>query len=412
MSNIVPLRAGQAPAIFANRANLPDMNKATQQGLQAGFAVIGTKGRNWRIKYRGEEELIMDGRNPVPSLDVVIVGVSPFVSKNYYEKGFEQDSAEAPDCFSVNGVTPDASAAHKQSPTCAVCPKNLMGSKISDAGKKVKACQDNRRISVVPLGDILNESYGGPMMLRLPYMSLGNLAKYGTEMQRYDAQPFMVGTRLSFDLDVTYQLLEFEALGWLTEEQATMVAKVMEDPLIERMLETEVVEATHDAAAAQAASTSALAGGRPAAAFTPAASTPAATPTPPAPTAATPTAATIDYAAIQAKAQAQVQAQAQAEAAALAEAVAAAEAQALAQAQQAQAQAHAQMQQAQAQMQTPPKKSPGSAFTTGGPAVGPTAASTAPAAIAAVAAAKAAPAQGVPYAPDDLDAAVDDLLAS
>lgn len=406
-SNIVPLRAGQAPYVFANRANLPDMNKQMGQGLAPGFAVIGTKGRNWRIKYRGEEELVMDGRNPVPSLDVVIVGVSPFVSKTYYIKGFEQDSAEAPDCFSVNGITPDVSAKVKQCATCAACQKNEMGSKISDAGKKVKACQDNRRIAVVPLGDINNESYGGPMMLKLPYKSLAKLRAYGAEMTKFDAQPFMVGTRLSFDLDVTYQLLNFEALGWLTEDQATQVAKVMTDPLIPQMLETDAAEAQAAPVAEPATPVSALAGGRPASAFV-AAQTQAPiqedvqsevkAPTP---------APTIDYAAIQAETEAKMRAEAEARMRAeiearvraeMADEVAKAEAQTVAH------QPEAPVTQAPV---TAPKKT-GSAFATGTKAA---VNGTAPPAQAAPAVPAQAQAQ-VPYASDELDAAVDDLLAS
>jgi hypothetical protein len=278
MNNIVPLRAGQMPAIFQGRANLPDMAKATGQGLAAAFCVIGYKGKNWRLKYRGEDVLVKDDKGvPLPSLPVIIVGVSPAISKQWYDKKYAEGDNEAPDCFSINGIAPDPASPKIQSPSCAACPQNVWGSRINDNGKKAKSCQDSRRIAVVPLGDIENEGYGGPMMLRVPPMSLANLAKFGTDVQRFGAQPFMVATELGFDYDVAYPLIKFTALGWLDEAQAVAVAKAMEDPLIERMLETEAVEATAD----PVGEASALSSGGPAQAFTgatPAVQTPAPTP--------------------------------------------------------------------------------------------------------------------------------------
>lgn len=263
MNNIVPLRAGSMPAVFASRANLPDMNAAMQQGLQAAFAVIGYKGRNWRVKYRGEDELLKDERGvPVPQLPVVIVGVNPNISKQFYDKRYAEGDNEAPDCFSHDGIKPDPASPKLQCATCAACPQNAWGSRVNESGKKIKACADSRRIAVVPLGDIENESYGGPMLLRVPPMSLANLSKYGTDLARYGGTPFSVGTALAFDYDVAYPLITFQALGWLDEDQATRVLKVLDDPLVARILELEPPEAV-----AETQAESALAGGGPAAAF-------------------------------------------------------------------------------------------------------------------------------------------------
>lgn len=374
MNNIVPLRSGQMPAVFANRANLPDMNAAAQAGLAAAFAVIGYKGRNWRIKYRGEDELLMDARRvPIPTLDVVIVGLSPAISKQFYDRRYTEGDNEAPDCFSIDGIKPDRASPKLQCASCAACPQNVWGSRTTDAGKKAKACQDSRRIAVVPLGDIANDGYGGPMMLRVPPMSLANLAKFTTEIGRFGAQPFMIQTQLSFDYDVAYPLIHFSALGWLDEAQAVGVAQAMENPLIERMLETEVVEAQADPAADQ----NALAGGRPAGAFAQQS---------PAPDPAIAQAAADRQAAELAASRAQAQA----------------------------AQQQAQAAQQQAQVQGPVKKG-ASAFTTAqSTPAGPVAVAE-PVAKVVSAALDAMPAQGtqvLQQAPSDMDAAIDDLLAS
>ncbi len=274
MNAIVPLQAGRPPALFSQRKS--SLNAAAQANIQASFAVIGYKGRNWRIKFRGEDQLLRDERNiPYPNLDVVIVGVSEGISKQFYEKKFTEGDDAAPDCFSVNGVTPDVASPKKQCTTCGVCPHNQWGSRVTEAGKKGKACQDSRRIAVVPLGDPENEGYGGPMLLRLPPMSLSNFANYGQLLERKGAGMEFVGTRLGFDYDVAYPRITFEAIGWLDDEQAAAIVGpdgnggIMSNPLIERMLQEAVDEVTHDpaSAAAQPAAADPLASGGPARAF-------------------------------------------------------------------------------------------------------------------------------------------------
>jgi len=248
-SALTTLPAGAVPAAFAGFAG-PNMNAAAQQGLLPSFAVIGFKGSNWRLKYRGDEILVKDARGlPEQALDVVIVGISPNISKQWYEKKFTEGDDTAPDCFSINGIHPDPASPKKQCDTCAVCPQNLWGSRITEAGKKAKNCQDSRRLAVVPSADILNADFGGPMMLRLPPTSLAGLAAFAKELNRFGAQPFMVKCQLSFDTSVAYPLINFKATGWITEdEQAEQIKQVLADPQIERMLQEEVTEATHDPA--------------------------------------------------------------------------------------------------------------------------------------------------------------------
>ena len=266
MSNeLTVLKTGAMPSVFASRANLPNMAAAAQANLAASYAIIGYKGRNWRLKHRGEEELLMHGGVPIPTLSVVVVGVAAAISKQFYDKKYSEGDDASPDCFSNNGITPDLASSKKQCTTCAACPQNVWGSRITENGKRAKACQDSRRVAVVPRGDIENEGYGGPMLLRLPPMSLNGFAKYGRDIQRFGAEPFMVGTTIGFDYDVAYPLITFSAEGWLSDEEATLVAKVLDDPLIPQML-NEAVPAGDDAAPAKETA-QALAGGTPAASF-------------------------------------------------------------------------------------------------------------------------------------------------
>jgi hypothetical protein len=265
MGDLVSLDAARPPAIMAARPS--SSLAAAQAGVQASFAVVGFKGRNWRLKHRGDETLLMNADNaPLPHLDVVIVGVSSAIAKQWYKKKYSEGDDGAPDCFSVDGVKPDVSSPEKQRETCAVCPRNAWGSRITEDGKKAKECQDSRRLAVVPLGDIENESYGGPMLLRLPPTSIANFANYASLLQRKGVPGFeFVATRIGFDYDVAYPKITFTAVGWLNDEQATTTLKVLEDPQIERMLQEAVEEATHDPAGAETAPDPLAQGGPPAA---------------------------------------------------------------------------------------------------------------------------------------------------
>jgi hypothetical protein len=268
MNALTPLRGGTIPAAFQSRTNLPDMTGAMQAGLSAGFAVIGYRGKTWRIKFRGEDKPILDGAGrAMNDLNVVIVGVSDKISKQWYAKRYNEGDNEAPDCFSINGEHPDPASPHKQCDSCAACPQNIWGSRITEQNKKAKACQDSKRLAIVPWGDHHNTEYGGPMLLRLPPMSLANLSRYASELKRYGGQPFMAATRLSFDLDKAHPLIKFEAIGWLTDEEAIEINEVLDDPQIDRILHSELETTADPEGEEQVAS--ALAGSAPASTFIP-----------------------------------------------------------------------------------------------------------------------------------------------
>jgi len=229
MSNVIPFQRGGMPAVFANR-NFPDMNAAAKAGLAPSFAVIGYKGRNWRLKYAGETELLKEPNGaPVATLDVVIVGISSAISKIFYLKKYQEGDDQAPDCWSTDGIKPDAAAPKKQSVACGNCEQAKWGSRVTDAGKKAKNCQDSRRLVVVPADDVENDGYGGPMLLRLPPMSLANLAAYTRELEKYGAQPYAVRTVLGFNYDVSYPEITFQTTGWLDDDTAVQVADMIQN---------------------------------------------------------------------------------------------------------------------------------------------------------------------------------------
>ena len=229
------------PPALRNRQST--LLSAAKAGIQGGFAVLGYRGRTWRIKFRGTEQVVRGENNKaLPELPIVIIGIAEGISKQYYEKSYSEGDDAAPDCFSVDGVRPDAQAQRKQNELCATCRHNQWGSRITEAGKRAKSCQDMRRLAVVPVGDLQNEGFGGPMMLRIPPMSLNNLAQYADFLGRKGTSFEYVATRISLDDTVAYPRIMFEAIDYLDDAQLDMVigqdgvSGLCADPLIGRIL--------------------------------------------------------------------------------------------------------------------------------------------------------------------------------
>ena len=255
-SNVTIFDAGgRPPAIFHGRQGM-ELNAAAQANVAASFPVISIKGRAFKIKFRGEEEMVMDPvqpQSPASGLEVVIVGISPHISKQYFAGAYVEGADKAPDCFSIKGDKPETGVRLKQNDLCATCQHNKWGSRVTASGGKGKVCQDSRRVAVVPAGDINSED--GPMLLRIPPVTLNSLAQYSSSLSRRGAPIESVVTRISFDYNVAYPLLTFTALRWLTDEQALAVVGpngddgVMSHPTIDRILYENTVVAASDTSA-------------------------------------------------------------------------------------------------------------------------------------------------------------------
>lgn len=234
MNAIVPANFGPVSNRFAGRK----VENELAAGVAASFAVISFRGKVWRIKYRGEERDIMrpDGDGPAHSIEAVIVKSSTTISKIFYKDGYKEGSTESPDCFSTNGQVPDAGSKNKQANTCAACPMNAWGSRVTPAGKPGKACSDSKRVVVVPLNDIDNEVFGGPMLLRIPAASLQDAATYATTIGQIGYPLEAVGTRIAFDTKEAYPKLLFSAIRPLSDAEADKILALREDPRVGRIL--------------------------------------------------------------------------------------------------------------------------------------------------------------------------------
>jgi hypothetical protein len=236
------------PADLSDIFGADDVTNDLSDGVTGGFAVISIRGSKWRIKRAGEEEPILnaDG-DPIPSMEVVLVKSAPSISRTYYKDQYVEGSDAEPDCTSIDGIAPDAGCANPQAKTCAACPQSRWGSRITDNGKKAQACSQTRRVAIVPAGDIPNEVYGGPMMLRVPPASLNDLAVYGKRLGQKGIDYRKIVTRLGFDVNTAFPKLTFKAVRKLEEDELREVAAhIVEGTVLERILEMPLEESTDE----------------------------------------------------------------------------------------------------------------------------------------------------------------------
>lgn len=207
-------------------------------GIVTGFGVIGIKGKVFRIKSAGAESIIENPEtgDPASSIEMVVIKASSTLSKTFYANGYQDGSSLAPDCWSSNAQTPDANVPEPQCNSCVACPHNAFGSRITENGKKGKACSDTKRLAVVPLNDLENEALGGPMLLRVPAASLKELTAYQNGLKQNKYPYFGVGTRISFDFKEAYPKLTFRPIRLLKDEEAMSVLALRDDPRVVRIL--------------------------------------------------------------------------------------------------------------------------------------------------------------------------------
>jgi len=221
MVSLPPPNYGQLSSKFGDALD----DNAMAGGVTAGYPILRIKGKVWTITRAGAEPHVLmrpDNDGPRNSVELVLLAASQHLSKVYYEQ-YEDGAAKPPECFSHNGIVPHPSSTKKQNVNCASCPQNQWGSRITAAGKPGKACRDSKRIAVSPLGDIRNETFGGPMLLRVPADSLTEFKNYSQQMRSMGFPYFTVGTKISFDPNQAYPKLVLTPLPPLNDEQADAV---------------------------------------------------------------------------------------------------------------------------------------------------------------------------------------------
>jgi hypothetical protein len=193
-----------------------------------------SNGRVFKRVVNGEEI----GKAVDKQLDVIIVDWLLEPSRKFYAGAYDKNAkATLPDCWSNDGIKPEASAKAPQAKTCMECPKNVKGSGSNGQGK---ACRYERRLAVLVAGDPSGDVY----QITVPGGSLfsnnnGNL--YGFEgykkfLMANNAAPDTVVTSLIYDPETDTAKLWFKAASYLNVQQAAAVDVAQKDPTTDRYL--------------------------------------------------------------------------------------------------------------------------------------------------------------------------------
>lgn len=231
-----PLQGMKPAQAFASL----DKTESLAEGIGSSYGVIAYKGKVWSVRHRGERYTITrpDDGSPANHIDVVMLRQASAKSKSYYPS-YDQDASDGkrPICSSLNGVVPDADVQQQQSPTCALCPRNVW--KTNAEGRKSRECQDYKRLAVLLLPAQTKQLMGTPLVepvfLRIPPASLNDLAQFGETMSNQGWHYSSFITRISFDPEVAHPKFLFKAFQGLTDAEGPFVMTLREDSLAKRI---------------------------------------------------------------------------------------------------------------------------------------------------------------------------------
>lgn len=255
---LIPFEGKALPA-YLKKFDVAALNAALTAHAGGGFPVISIKGKMFAVVKDGERTVLpnpKDPESPATSIDVVILKANPGTSKVFYAKGYDPESAEKqkPDCYSNDGVAPAADAKNPQAKKCATCVHNQWGAKVTESGKKGKACSDSVRLAVAAAGDI-NE----PMLLRVPPATIRVLGEYGQMLAKRGVGYNMVVTKVAFDQTAESPKLTFKAIGLVDETTFAEIQEVAQSDTVQNILGGSLAEAIESVAQADVKETQAAA---------------------------------------------------------------------------------------------------------------------------------------------------------
>lgn len=183
------------------------------------------------------------GGNSVKNNELICVIVDHAYDYTYYEGRYDPDSPTPPKCFALGHdekeMAPHESVVERdqeENDQCKGCPMNEWGS--AETGKG-KACQNRRRLALLPCGsidkhdnlelieDLSHYRKGEIGYLRIPVTSLKNYSNYIRELAATEKRPaFAMVTRIFIEADRKTQFkICFEAIDRLPNEITEIIYK-------------------------------------------------------------------------------------------------------------------------------------------------------------------------------------------
>ena len=209
------------------------MDRMSSGGNSTMRRIQLSNGRTFKRVVNGEQI----GKAAHDMLDVIIVDWLTKPSRKFYATAYNKEAKPTlPDCWSNDGIVPEASAKNKQHTTCNGCPKDIKGS----APNKKKACRYERRLAVLVAGDPSGDIY----QITIPGASVfsdndGNV--YGFEgymkflLASNEALDTVV-TRLVYDAESDTAKIGFKPIRHLTEMEVAFVDAAQDDPATARYI--------------------------------------------------------------------------------------------------------------------------------------------------------------------------------
>jgi len=169
---------------------------------------------------------VVDGEVSIIStnaIEVVIVGANPNLSKAWYAEAWSPDSSNTtPDCFTLDGLKPDAKSLQPQNDLCASCHRNSWGSRVTPHGTRTKTCADKKRLAVV----LADEPEGTVYLLEVTATSLTELNRYDKELKGRGIASDIIKTSISFAPNVAFPKLNFKFGGFINDDTQPVIDKL------------------------------------------------------------------------------------------------------------------------------------------------------------------------------------------
>lgn len=207
------------------------VGKSLMEGVGGMFNRIGLKGNRFRMVVSGQEVAVRDENY----VDVVIVGAAAGNQRIFYDSKYSgADDNSLPTCYSVDGKTPAENVVLKQSHRCDVCPKNEVGSAMTDNGKKTRACGFFRRLAVWVVGDEPDRVFAldvramGLFGDSKPGSNQYSLNDYAKWCSARGIDPSTLVTRISFDTDQSVPKLLFKPAMFITNDLVDIVGHLVD----------------------------------------------------------------------------------------------------------------------------------------------------------------------------------------
>ena len=233
MSNIALLN--QDLPDFLQTAGVSDLTKALAG--KSGVKRIVPKNGIFRKMVGSEEMGKVKG-----DLEVVIVNASPKVGRIFYAKQWTPDSEpSAPDCFSNDGMAPDAGSTSPQASRCDTCGQNIKGSGQGTS----KACRYSRRIAVNLVEDFGTSLEGEVYQMNLASKSLfgdgtadntHTFENYTKYLANNGKSLDYVVTELSFNENNDNQSILFTPARFINKQEYAVTSEVAKKPEVQKMV--------------------------------------------------------------------------------------------------------------------------------------------------------------------------------